>query len=96
MKVDTGEYSYLDISLLESQAKISDLQKNTLYEIKVAGLSQDGIGPYSEEIREKTTTGKYLIFQLHQSHLLTAYKLTIVNWPGKSNTGHYFYRVRLK
>lgn len=59
-KASYGQYAYMETSHWKSEGKISDLEKNTAYVIQVAAYSEDGIGPYSERIVEKTENGKYL------------------------------------
>ena len=61
-KEGNGPYAfvYVGVSHWQSQwqANITDLEKNTAYEIQVAGYTEDGIGPYSGGIIEKTKNGK--------------------------------------
>ena len=53
-----GKYNYLYTERFESQAELTDLAKNTEYEISVAGIfTVHGVGPYSEELIEQTKTG---------------------------------------
>lgn len=57
-KRSDGKYNYLNIERYQSQAELTDLAKNTEYEIRVAGIfTLQGVGPYSKELIEKTKTG---------------------------------------
>ena len=63
-KAGNGQYEYKEIRsefAFQSQGEISDLVENTLYQIQVAGYTEDGVGPYSEMILEKTENGKFYI-----------------------------------
>lgn len=65
-KAGNGQYEYKDIRskyAFQLQVEISDLEKNTLYQIQVAGYTEDGVGPYSEMILEKTEDGKSYILK---------------------------------
>lgn len=63
-KEGNGQYAFVhvEVSLWQSQweGNIIDLEKNTVYKIQVAGYTKDGIGPYSEEIIEKTYNGNFI------------------------------------
>lgn len=57
-KFGNKEYAYHKLSLWKFTAKISGLESNTLYEISVAGYSDDGTGQYAERIIERTERGQ--------------------------------------
>lgn len=65
-KAGNGQYAFMEIISdwkSQFQEKITNLRKNTKYEIQVAAFTDDGIGPYSEGIIAKTTSGNlYLRF----------------------------------
>lgn len=60
-KVVNGDYIYQDTNnWRETQATLSDLEKNTTYIIHIAGYTLSGIGPYSQGIMEMTEKGQFL------------------------------------
>lgn len=64
-KAGSSQYTYMEISHWKSQVDITSLEKNTVYDIQVAGYTEDGTGPYSEKITERTKNGNgNLVHQL--------------------------------
>lgn len=61
-KAGNSQYAYIEVSHweVELQGKMTDLMTNTAYKIQVAAYTEDGMGPYSEEITEKTKSGKFM------------------------------------
>lgn len=62
-KVFGGKYAYLTANWSSGpliQAKITDLENSTLYEIRIAGYTDEGTGPYSGRITVKTRQCKLL------------------------------------
>ena len=54
-KLDGGEIMYLTTdSQIKSQAKITNLERGSAYEIKVAGYTGAGTGPYSDAETQST------------------------------------------
>lgn len=61
--ISSGVYAYLTTNWsLNSlpQAKITDLENSTLYQISIAGYTDGGIGPYSDIITVKTKKCEFL------------------------------------
>ena len=57
--LDGGEIMYLKTdSQIKSQAKITNLKRGSAYEIKVAGYTGAGRGPYSDAIYPDTKYSK--------------------------------------
>lgn len=54
---DDDHFAFLEVDKWTAQVNITELEKNTKYEISVAGYTKDGPGPYSEQIVERTKNG---------------------------------------
>ena len=70
-KFYTGEKAYITTLMVNSptQVKISNLEKGTYYAIRIAGLTEGGVGPFSKSVREFTKMGKYPVLFLVQIFL---------------------------
>lgn len=86
-KAGNGQYEYKDIRskyAFQLQVEISDLEKNTLYQIQVAGYTEDGVGPYSEMILEKTEDGKsYILKSLPLCSIQYIFYVLVILCKGK-------------
>ena len=59
---DTKTWTNLDVAGNKLAVTIQDLQVNYLYEFIVAGLTKDGIGPYSNKIVIKLNAPKGKVY----------------------------------
>lgn len=72
-KAGSGQYKYIELLggwESQHQGKVTNLEENTSYEIQVAGYTEDGIGPYSDRIMERTKNGEIYKFLILCSLLI--------------------------
>lgn len=67
-----SKYNYFKVDQAQSEAEITGLERNTAYEIRVAGYYiMYGVGPYSKELILHTKTGALLRNSICNEYLIS-------------------------